>query len=1340
VRRHASAATAAPARRQVIGLGGFVRGGRATRASSRRADRSGAPARRHGLALGLLLTLFAALLGSTASTALAGQTRVPLSFSPIAGAGSGLTIGTPGGIALDETSTNVFLNDGTTKTDILGAENGAPVGLVAPLQITGLTFPSVANGIAVDNSATSPNKGTLYIVSGSAPPKIKIFRRSAVNEKYEAAGELLDTASGATNAAGAAVDAHGNLFVGDFGSQSVVKFNTAGTLEKTYKLNTTVVRPEAVAVDAAGDLFVARPSNGQVFKYPADALGEISPTNFVEVLPKLSKVTGIAVDPAKNALFAALGSRVVEYDATTLVKKLEFGLGRLGTTTRLTVNSVKNWVYVSDNGTGKKNVAVFGPPVPLPTVFATAASEVTGTKATLNGIVNPEGMPVTECFFEWGEKATEYEHKTTSCEGTIGEDTENYPVSVGISGLAPNGKTYHYRLVAKNANGIVESTDKTLVTANTVATEAASGIGATGATLHGALRPESHQYTGCLFEYGLTTSAGFEDTAPCSPPPSSIEADFAVHPVSAALAELRSNATYKFRLTATNAKFGPLSGEVLTFTTLGPPQITEVRASFADQSSATLEAKINPSGFGTSYRFEWGPTASYGNNVPVDFEPFLGSGETPVGVNAKISGLSPGTAFHYRVVATNSVDLTASPDQILETLDSCGLPEGRCFELVSPRDVGPVASSHFPAGTELHYQAAAGSGSLAYAVEAGFPDSTKGSEILYHGTRDSSGWSSTQLSPPILVRNETDNVASSSAMTLGLSENLSCGVVVSNQPLTSDASTRLVVEAGGSNLYRHNPDGSNTAISKLAPENADIVEHTNFQTEYALDGFSTDCGKVAFVSPYHYPGVAGVDLRPPLVLDSVPGRFYEWDHGILRSVGSVPGPSGEVAVDALAGTGENHSNVVSTDGSRVFFTALRQTSPNSEEIGKIGVFVREGGVTTRDLSLSETSTPDEGATYQFATKDGSRVFFTANAGLTDESSEKGKDLYEYNLEDEDLTDLSVDDDAGGAEVGGFVGASEDGSHVYFVAQGQLVPGRGKTSAENQDDGTYSLFGASVGVIDYVGTVNADEFTTPSGGVTVTRQNVWSSRVSPDGLYLAFETRANVTGYDSGGAKEAYLYDADADSEATICISCRQDGRPSVSTRPPLAIFGPTNPLSVSRTLVDDGGEARVFFSSADALALGAQEGQTNLYEWSHGQIFEIAAEPAGHTTKGTPDSLNFADASIDGTDVYFDTLQTLNWEDGDGRSSVYDARVGGGFPEPPPAAKPCDPTSEGSCQRAAPPAGVPAQTPASSSFNGPGKVNTKAKHKKRHKRHHKKHKTRNARNKRHGNGDRRAGK
>ncbi|HET7052646.1 MAG TPA: hypothetical protein VFI09_01865 [Solirubrobacterales bacterium] len=1294
--------------------------------------------------MSLALLAVVASLGLLTASASASITHEPEPFSPLTGSGSGLTLEEASGIAIDEATGNVFVTDGGPgheRVAILGAEGSAPAGLAPPYEIAGFSFgENTTNGLAYDNSPTSTAHGTLYVTDRSTAT-VRKYTLNATSEKYEPAGEI--AVPNGTSSAALSVDRNGNLYVGagspSFGAPSTIyKFSPSGALLAAYDLSFT---PGQVAVDSAGDLFVVAIQQA-IYKFPADGSGEIDPS--VHTILNGSGGRGVAIDPSNDHVFAALGHDVSEYD-TAGNKIDEFGAEQIGFANQVAVNSATERIYVADAGSavlGHHNVNAFGPTVIVPTTGIGAASNVTGTEATLNGSINPEGIEVSECFFEWGEDQNgkpNYEHEV-ECEALPPTDSAPHLVSADISGLAPNGKAYHFRLVAKNENGSERSADKTFVTADTVATQAATEIGSTTATINGALRPEGNAYSSCDFEYGLTRSAGFEEEVECNPPAGEIEPDFSLHPVSLALSGLQPNATYKFRLTATNSE-GTLSGKVLTFTTLGPPQISEVRASFAGQSSVTLEAKIDPRGFGTSYRFEWGPTSSYGNSVPAEFEPFIGSGEEPVSVKASLSGLSAGAAYHYRVVATNSVGTSESPDQTLETLNSCGLPDGRCFELVSPRDAGPVAApGETVASAELvKFQAApTGPGALAYIVETGFPDATKGAEVLYEGHRTSSGWESSQLNPPILVRSEISGDQSASAITRGLSEDLSCAVVQSNQPLTDDASMRLVVEAGGSNLYRRNPDGSYSAITRLAPLNPDAAGFL-FAGAYSLAGMSHDCGKAVFTSKYRYPGIP-VEGTP----------LYEWDEGTLRNAAVVPGPSGEVVVSASA----SGQNVVSEDGSRVFFSAARETSPNSSEIGKSAVFVREDGATTRDLSLSETSTPDTGATFKYATADGSRVFFTANAGLTSESSSGGTDLYEYDLESDKLTDLSVSHEAGGAQVGGFIGASRDGAHVYFTARAQLVPGQGPTMAQNLAADTYSIYGEEDGVLGFTGTARGG-----AGGVKAAE----AARVSPDGRYLLFESTTNVTAYDSHGEAEAYLYDAEASSEATVCVSCRQDGKApfhnEANSGRPLAISNGAS-ARPAQSLTVSGGQPRVFFKSVDSLAPGAPEGEFSLYEWSHGQVFRVLSEPPGlrANAKEAP-FVKFAGASADGSDLYLVTTESLSWEDGDGRSSVYDVRIGGGFPEPPPPAPACDPSAEGSCPGGAVPAAPGALAAGSATFNGPGNAKSKARHKKtRHKRHHrkkrhaskrghaskkhkgKKHAKRKHKARRHANGNRRAGK
>ena len=394
------------------------------------------------------------------------------------------------------------------------------------------------------------------------------------------------------------------------------------------------------------------------------------------------------------------------------------------------------------------------------------------------------------------------------------------------------------------------------------------------------------------------------------------------------------------------------------------------------------------------------------------------------------------------------------------------------------------------------------------------------------------------------------------------------------------------------------------------------------------------------------------------------------------------------------------------------------------------MFARIAGSETLDVSASETATPDSGATFQGATPDGSRVYFVANAGLTAESNSAGRDLYECHLVDSgsgpecELTDLSVNLEGGEAQVGvilggslpsALVGVANDGARAYFIAQGQLEPGQGPSQAENEAANSYSLYEVETesGDIAYVATIaGSNASKTTLGGTTVT------ARASASGRYLLFESSARVTAYDSGGLEEAYLYDAQAGSEAArlACVSCRQDGEASVNT----GAVG-TQPL-LGESLAIREGRPLAFFKSRDALAAGAVEGEWSLYEWSHGQVFKIATEKPGVSLPNFIGTLKFIGTNADATDLYFFDSAALNWENPEGRDAAWDARVGGGFPEPPPAPPGCDPSAESSCQGPAAPA--PASPAAgSATFNGEGNVKEKPKkHKKHHKKKHKHHK------------------
>jgi hypothetical protein len=81
------------------------------------------------------------------------------------------------------------------------------------------------------------------------------------------------------------------------------------------------------------------------------------------------------------------------------------------------------------------------------------------------------------------------------------------------------------------------------------------------------------------------------------------------------------------------------------------PQASTGAATHILNSSALLNASINPNGMQTSYYFQWGPTTSYGSQTPTVV---VGDATTRVKVGQLVSGLETGVTYHYRVVAVTS--------------------------------------------------------------------------------------------------------------------------------------------------------------------------------------------------------------------------------------------------------------------------------------------------------------------------------------------------------------------------------------------------------------------------------------------------------------------------------------------------------------------------------------------------------------------------------------------------------------------------------------------------------------------------------------------------------------
>jgi phosphodiesterase/alkaline phosphatase D-like protein len=285
-----------------------------------------------------------------------------------------------------------------------------------------------------------------------------------------------------------------------------------------------------------------------------------------------------------------------------------------------------------------------------PTALTGSVSSVGGTTATLNGTVNPNGLATT-WQFEYGT-TTGYGSKAPATAQSAGAGTTNQSVSTALSGLTP-GTTYHYRLTATSNDGTTVGADGIFATqaAPEVSTGAASQVGPTQATVACSIDPNGLA-TNWYVEFGLTTSYGTQTSAQ-----NAGSGNSAVN-VSATLTGLQTAKTYHYRCVGTSSA-DTTRGADATFNTANPPSATTSAATSVGATSARLNARITPNGRPTTYFFEYGTSTSYGSKTS---SASAGNGTSTISVSRSISSLTPGTLYHFRVVATSDAGTTPGAD------------------------------------------------------------------------------------------------------------------------------------------------------------------------------------------------------------------------------------------------------------------------------------------------------------------------------------------------------------------------------------------------------------------------------------------------------------------------------------------------------------------------------------------------------------------------------------------------------------------------------------------------------------------------------------------------------
>jgi len=299
-----------------------------------------------------------------------------------------------------------------------------------------------------------------------------------------------------------------------------------------------------------------------------------------------------------------------------------------------------------------------------PVLSTSSVINIAATTATAGGFVTSDGgAEVTSYGVCWG---TNVNPSILDSKTSDGAGTGQFVSS--LTGLTA-GTNYHIRAYAINSVGYSYGADITFTTLGLSpesVTQPATNVSTTGATLNGAINPNSILTT-VTFEYGTTTSYGQSATAAQSPATGG-----SIVNVSKDITGLSPGTIYHYRVKTVNT-LGAVNGGDMLFVTLGqiPASVTQPATNISN-TIATLNGMVNANLLSTTVTFEYGLTTNYGQTISASQSPVTGNNNS--NATADISGLVLGTTYHFRIKAVNSLGTTFGTDMSFTTTFGGSIP------------------------------------------------------------------------------------------------------------------------------------------------------------------------------------------------------------------------------------------------------------------------------------------------------------------------------------------------------------------------------------------------------------------------------------------------------------------------------------------------------------------------------------------------------------------------------------------------------------------------------------------------------------------------------------------
>jgi hypothetical protein len=1008
----------------------------------------------------------------------------------------------------------------------------------------------------------------------------------------------------------------------------------------------------AIDADAQGNIYLSR--FGAVLKYTETGNCTFTESTFDP------NATDVSVDQTSptGKVFTVQPGDFEEYDSSgTLLGT--FGSEYLSAEgARLAYNPSRDWIYVTQRFEPHPVVAVFGPigGGTVPDVTAIATPTAVGiSSAHFEGMVNPHNVVAT-AHFEWRRPGESWAAAETSPPQALTPNESPQAVAFDAKSLRGNS-TYEVRLVTVNSGidklhsfsaEVKEFSTSEAPSAPDVSIATPILVTASSATIEGTVNPKGDTADWRVqLSTDSTCAEGFVDerlqqleqgsSSPVG--------------VSYGLEGLLPSQHYCVRIVATNS-FGTevSSVEELETEAVAPDEVELLPAAPREESSALLNARVNPRGDALTYRFEYsGDGGATWTSLPLLEE--TSESREKIVIGEVVSGLQPLTTYRFRLglvegsagpvtptgereLATRSAeasDSSCANASVRAIQNSRYLRHCRAFELVNNPDKG---------AQDVLLGETAGDGNHAlWLIPGGAPGSPSGTSSTFLAERTPTGWRSQSIAP-------------------SASEQIGGGTW--NYLVEATSSDFSTVIAAPSNR-----NSEESALVRLRPGGAQelLRSYPNEERRIPFNGgdITADAAHVLFING---------ELTPPQIEEVGAGEPAEvvsvMPDGTPSECGMSTGNEGD-NFTGVSGSGHGagrdwrpgYHRISTVDASRLYF----QVQPNGECGSSSLALYQRNRVSGQTTLIDSGSAAGEPHIIR-ATPDGRAAYFGTPSALDPADENQHEDVYRWEegggavcLTCEATPDARLESDSP-------IMVSDDFSHVYFTSASKLAPAAAA--------GARNIYVLEHGDIGFVATLPAG-----SGGGSGLRSG--GTQLSVDGNVLLFPSVSGqtLTADDVVGEVELYRYD---DGDGSLeCVSCRH----GAST---------ADPVRGEFKMSADG--STVAFVTATPLAGVDVNDDSDIYEWRDGKVALIT----DGLQKGARPRL--AGVSRDGSDVFFSIVNPgLTGFERDGLRNAYDARISGGFQPPSPPAH-CDGDS---CQGPLLPA-LTAPAPASSSFHGKGNV------------------------------------